>query len=266
MMTTPTILGQHYAFATGRTGVLTAQLLRSADIDRLLGAPSGEEAVRMMGDIEFLKVEDNDSFQQTLDRSSRVIMMEAENMVPEEKHCLLHGIWIDGDRAQMSYALKEKHNFVSQIAEQPKPPVSVFDNESWQERFPDLAEMEFDSPEEIDDAVAKACYAFKKRCADRSGSTLIREYTNTLIEAHEEQARLRADSDTETDFLALEIKNSEELGDLLDQMEKITLGPEAPFAYAARAFSHIALLKILLTGKVNNLPIQEIKSLLPPLI
>jgi len=48
-------------------------------------------------------------------------------------------------------------------------------------------------------------------------------------------------------------------------MQKVTLGPEALFSYATRALNHIQILKVLLTGKINNLPIQEIKSLLPPL-
>jgi vacuolar-type H+-ATPase subunit C/Vma6 len=266
VITTPHILGQHFAYAIGRLGVLNDQLLTQTDIDRLLGAPSGAEAVKMLRDIAFVaSPEINEPFLETLDATTRLLKENIEKMAPSEKHSLFHILWIEGDRALISYSLKKKHGFTSGIAVEPEPPVTVWSKETWENKFPELLEAGFSSPMEIDALVATVIHTYQSSLAQHSGSRLIQQYVAILQSNEEQRTYIRGlDSVTHEEYLNFE-KASATL-DILTQMQNIILGPEPLFAYAVRALNHIALLKVLLTGKVNHVPIQEIKALLPPLL
>jgi hypothetical protein len=258
MITIPHTLGQHFAYALGRLGVLEAQLLKTTDIDRLLGAHEGAEAVKMLRDIDFVAVpEADESFQGTLNATTKLLKENVEKMSPESHHFIFNILWIEGDRAQLSYELKEKHSFVSSIAVKPEPPVSS--------GFELELEQSFSKPQEIDDVVAASCNEEKMKLAKRSGSSLIQKYVQKTIELEELRTKMRTE-DSDLESIAFEKEGMAQLGELLVDMQRIMLGPDALFSYAARTLNHIQLLKVLLTGKVNNLPIQEIKSLLPPLL
>ena len=258
ILTTPHLLGQHYVYAIGRLGALEDQLLKVTDIDRLLGASDGAEAVKMLRDIEFVATPDvEEPFQKTLNSTTALLKETVERMIPEQKHFIFDVLWIEFDRARIAYELKEKNGFTSQIASPPEPPVSA--------SFAPEFDREFSSPQEIDDAVAVAVNDQKLILARRSGSKLICEFVEKMTELDALRTKMRSEkSDVET--IAFEKEGLAQLSDLLDDMQKLMLGPEATFSYTTRALSHIQLLKVLLTGKVNNLPIQEIKSLLPPLV
>ncbi len=295
-LTTPHLIGQHYAYAIGRLGALEDQLLKTTDIDRLLGASDGAESVKMLRDIEFIATPESDeAFQETLNSTTALLKETVERMIPEPKHFIFNILWIDFDRPWIAYKLKEKHGFTSQIATPPSPPVST--------RFASEFDQEFKTPQEIDDVVAESINEQKLMLAKRSGSALIRSFvektmnlealrvrtrsagsvtrvagtttSNTRVAGHDSSPTRDAgsnssatrDSDTNSiETIAFEKEGVAQLSDLLDDMQQMMLGPEATFSYAVRALNHIQLLKILLTGKVNNLPIQEVKSLLPPLV
>lgn len=275
-LTTPHLLGQHYTYAIGRLGALEDQLLKTTDIDRLLGASDGAEAVKMLRDIEFVATPDaEEPFQKTLDSTTALLKETVERMIPEPKHFIFDILWIEFDRPRIAYELKEKSGFTSSIASPPEPPVST--------GFAPEFEQSFESPQEVDDAVAEVINEQKLVLARRSGSALIGKYVENMIELDALRTRTRSagsvtrvaglnsptprDADTSSiETIAFEKEGLAQLSDLLDDMQKLMLGPEATFSYATRALSHIQLLKVLLTGKVNNLPIQEIKSLLPPLV
>ena len=266
MITLPHTLGQHFAYSLGRLGVLESQLLKVTDIDRLLGAHSADEAVKMLRDIEFISEPDESQgtrnetqeYQQILDASTELLKKNIEKMAPEEKHFIFDILWIEGDRAKISFDLKAKHNFTSDIAVEPRPPVTAG------------IEMHFDevfsSPTDIDNAVAKECENKTIALAKQSGSKAIINYVEMKNELEVARTDLRKSDNPDIDSIVFEKEVSASLGQHLTEMQKMILGPEALFSYAARVQNHIALLKVLLTGKVNNLPIQEIKSLLPPLL
>ena len=267
MITLPHTLDQSFAYALGRIGVLENQLLKSTDIDRLLGAHPGEEAVKMLRDVEFVSIPEEGNreqglgireFQETLDASVMLIKENIEKMAPEEKHFIFNILWLDGDRARISFDLKSKHNFTSDIAVEPHPPVTAGIDVELDDTF--------SSPIEIDDAISKECEARALSLAEKSGSKAIINYVKLKNELEATRASLRKSDKPEMESIVFEKEVAAELGQHLEDMQKMFLGPEALFSYAARALNHIAILKVLLTGKVNNLPIQEIKSLLPPLL
>ena len=251
--------GQHFAYALGRMGVLETQLLQQTDIDRLLGAHSGEEAVKMLRDIEFLAApEDVESFQDTLNASAALVKENVERMAPQEKHLIFDILWLEGDRARTAYELKKKQGFVSDVATQPAPPISA---------GLDLTlEQSFSSPQEIDNAVAHACNVHALKLAQRSASKAIIAFVEHSIELENARTKLRTSEKLDMETIVFEKHVVATLGEELADMKRMLFGPEALFSYGARALQHIALLRVLLTGKVNNLPIQEIKSLLPPLL
>jgi len=255
----PATLGQHFAYALGRLGVLESQLLKVTDIDRILGAGNAEEAVKMLRDIEFVSVSESaETFLDVLNDSMKLLKENVEKMAPEEKHFIFNILWIDGDRAKISFDLKAKSNFTSDIAVEPLPPVTTGFDVEFDEAF--------SSPIDIDIAVAKACRDQMLSLAKRSGSRAILNYAELKTELEDARTALRSSEKTDMDAIVFEKEVAVSLGEHLTEMQKMILGPEALFSYAARAQSHIALLKVVLTGKVNNLPIQEIKSLLPPLL
>jgi hypothetical protein len=260
MITLPHMIGQHFAYAAGRLGTLEDQLLKQTDLDRLLGASSGKEAVKMLRDIEFVaSPEADESFQETLSATAALLKENVERMVPEEKCFIFDILWIEGDRPKIAFDLKKKHGFTSGIATEPLPPVSA--------RFSPELSGPFDSPSAIDDAVAAACEKEMQRIAAMSGSSAIHVYVLHILCVYHTHSAIRngtQKSDLETILLLQEAVAS--LREMLDDMRHMVLGPEPVFSYAARAMNHVALLKVLLTGKVNNLPIQEVKSLLPPLL
>lgn len=263
---TPHLIGQHYVYAIGRLGALEDQLLKTTDIDRLLGASDGNESVKMLRDIEFVATPDaEEPFQKTLDSTTALLKKTVERMIPEHKHFIFDVLWIEFDRPRVAYELKEKNGFTSKIASPPEPPVST--------GFAPEFERKFSSPQEIDDTVANVIDEQKLALARRSGSKLICEFVEKMMELESLRTKMRssptrvANSATSSiETIAFEKEGVTQLSDLLDDMKSLMLGPEATFSYAVRTLNHIQLLKVLLTGKVNKLPIQEIKSLLPPLV
>ena len=157
----------------------------------------------------------------------------------------------------ISFNIKKQNGFVSDIASEPESSIdSSFD--------PKFTEP-FESPRDIDDAVAEACDAERLRLAKMSSSSAIRAYVLRMIDIEKERRSFR-DSDSEQDAISFEQDAIESVRSSLNEMKTMFLGPEPIFSYAAKAMSHLSLLRVLLTGKVNSLDIQEIKSLLPPLL
>ena len=233
-------------------------LLNQTDIDRLLGASSGEEAVKMLRDIGFIEIPENDSpFQDILDATAAKIKDDVERMAPEDKRFIFHTLWIYWDRPRIAYELKKKHGFTSEIAFPPTPPISA--------NFNPALEQSFDSPKDVDDAVAAACNEEAVRLAKMSRSYVIYTYIIRIIDVERMQAKNRSENNV-GDAITFEKEMVESLREMLNDMSTMFLGPEPVFSYAARAMNHLMLLRVLLTGKVNKLEIQEIKSLLPPLL
>ena len=115
-------------------------------------------------------------------------------------------------------------------------------------------------------SVAKIIREHQMWRAEQSGSVAIQRYVQHLIEIEQTRAVLRASEKKDIETIVFEKDAVASLREHLEDMKTMLLGPEALFAYAARALNHLSLLRVLLTGKVNNLEIQEIKSLLPPLL
>ncbi|MBT3834967.1 hypothetical protein HOF56_01845 [Candidatus Peribacteria bacterium] len=260
MFAPPHTLGQHFAYALGRLGTLESELLEQSDVDRILGAKSGEEAVKMLRDINFIVVPDETKdFQEMIDATAKSIKENVEKMIPEDKKFIFDTLWIEWNRPSISFNIKKQNGFVSDIASEPESSIdSSFD--------PEFDES-FKSPRDVDNAVAQACDAERLRLAKMSSSNAIRTYVLRMIDIEEERRSFRDEnSESEKDAISFEQEAIESVRSSLDEMRTMFLGPEPIFAYAARAMSHLALLRVLLTGKVNSLEIQEIKSLLPPIL
>ena len=188
------LIGQHFAFASGRTGVLQQLLMTSSDRDRLLGAKDLAETEQILTELKMSSIID-----QGLKRSDDIlqavsewIRREVEQMSPEASRPVFHILWLENDAPILSYLLKKHHNLHSEISRQPESGMTTYAPEDLQSlveesssgRLPDhlvsfvreIKEQRDPLPEAIDAAVAEYCADLQKRLARASGSDLIQKY------------------------------------------------------------------------------------------
>ncbi|PIR52934.1 hypothetical protein COU76_04120 [Candidatus Peregrinibacteria bacterium CG10_big_fil_rev_8_21_14_0_10_49_10] len=119
--TVQSLLGQHFAFAHGRTGVLQQLLLTQSDVDRLLGASGGKEVEQIL--IE-LKMTNN--IDQGIREGNAVLQAvaawmrtEVEKMTPVAKRPVFSILWLEGDAPLLAYLLKTKKGLTAETSEEP---------------------------------------------------------------------------------------------------------------------------------------------------
>ena len=194
------ILGQHFAFASGRMGVLKQLLLTSSDRDRLLGASDLKEAERILTEIKLSSTIDQGlkKADEILPAITAWVRREAEDMSPLEKRPIFNILWLEEDAPYLSYLLKKHFKLVSAVSQEPLTSMTAYDPAALKalvesgergtlpEHLIDFVteakEMKSPEPQDIDRAVAGYVCTVQKRLARMSGSAHIRTFVTHRID------------------------------------------------------------------------------------
>ncbi len=209
MLRTSAVLGQHFAFAHGRSGVLQLSLLTQTDLDRLLGAHDRAEVQTILSDLPFTKL---------LDQSQRNpdhviaalgawVRTEVAAMVPEHKRAPFDILWWKGDAPLLAALLKERLGLTSDMSRRPTPSVTAHPSDAWArlvlesdphalpaEETAFVQEMiasQASDPAEIDERVSVFRMEKSLRLAERSGSILLLRFVRHAIDVRNIRTALR---------------------------------------------------------------------------
>lgn len=202
MSTKSALIGQHFAYASGRTGVLQQLLLSASDRDRLLGSASLQEAELILAELKLahiagpgLKKSDD-----ILRAIGTWIHKEVETMIPESKQETFQILWLEEDAPMLSYLLKRHHGLTSSISIPPSNRMNTYDIDTL-EQFPEnlvpcirsLKKQRVNAwkPEDIDHEVAAYVAALQKTLARTSGSSAIKQYVTHKIDLGNIRTALR---------------------------------------------------------------------------
>jgi vacuolar-type H+-ATPase subunit C/Vma6 len=123
------LLGQHFAYASGRTGVLQQLLLTASDKDRLLGAADLEVTEQILTELKM-----TDPIDQGLRKSDDILQAlsewikeEVELMTPEAKRPVFHILWIEESAPLLSYLLKKHFGLTSPASREPSSSMTTED-------------------------------------------------------------------------------------------------------------------------------------------
>jgi len=202
------LVGQQFAYAYGRTGVLQQMLLNQSDVDRLLGSHGRKEVEKILTELRLTSKID-----QGLSKGEAILQAvgawvrgEVEQMSPESKKPVFHILWLSGDMALLSYLLKEKHGLTSAISSAPESPMTAYDPAALRALVrgekvalpshltafvEEMRALASPSPEQIDARIAQFAAQLKLRLARMSGSPLIRRYVQHTIDLTNIRTALR---------------------------------------------------------------------------
>jgi len=129
MLSSSPVIGQRFAFAHGRTGVLQQSLLSQSDIDRLLGTHDGREAEQVLTELKFTKMIDQSlrDADAIIHACEQWVHLEVTQMCPQDKQPVFNTLWIEGDLPVLAYLLKKSKGITSSISKQPQPFYHVYD-------------------------------------------------------------------------------------------------------------------------------------------
>ncbi len=129
------LLGQHFAYASGRTGVLQQILLTASDRDRLLGAATLEDAEQILTELKLTDPIDQGlrKADDILEALSAWIEEEVRNMSPESMRPVFSILWIEESAPLLSYLLKKHFGFTSEISKEPQSTMEETDRQQLKE-------------------------------------------------------------------------------------------------------------------------------------
>lgn len=203
------LVGQKFAFASGRTGVLQQLLLTSSDRDRLLGAKDLSDAEQILTELKFTSVIDQGlrKSDDILNALSHWVRNEVEQMSPESSRPTFSVLWLEEDAPLLSYELKAFHGLTSATSKEPTTGMTAYDPEELKAlvqqnatgRLPShlanfVREMKKAAdwkPEEIDAKVAQYIADLQQKLARTSGSTLVQKYVEHKIDLTNIRTALR---------------------------------------------------------------------------
>ena len=210
------IVGQNFAFASGRTGVLQQLLLTASDRDRLLGSKNLQEAEQILTELKM-----SSPIDQGLKKADEILQAiaewareEVEQMSPASSRPTFHILWLDEDAPLLSYLLKKHHGLTSEISQQPQSGMTTYEPEQLHAlmegnpgRLPghlvsfvrEMKEKRDLRPEEIDADVSQYVASLQQKLARASGSTAIQRYVTHRIDLTNIRTALRL-SETEADL------------------------------------------------------------------
>lgn len=216
MSTLSSLVGQHFAYASGRTGVLQQILLTVSDRDRLLGAKDLKEAEAILTELKLTNPID-----QGLKKADEILLAigawmrsEVEMMTPEGKRPVFHVLWLQEDAPVLSYLLKKHHGLTSEIAVQPKSSMTAYNPEDLRALVEDdevgtlpsqlvtfvrnTKALENPLPQDIDSSVAQYIATVQLKRARTSGSAAIKRYVRHRIDLTNIRTALRLARQQET--------------------------------------------------------------------
>lgn len=209
MLRAPSVIGQHFAFAHGRTGVLQQSLLNQSDIDRLLGAHDRRETEQVFIELRFTKLIDQSirDPQEILAACQAWVHREVTSMCPKDKQPVFDILWMDGDQPLLSYLLKKSKGLASGISREPEPAYSAYGRDALRKLVEDdvknglpddfvasvrhMKKEDFADPRMIDAAVAQLIADSKLSLARKSGSKAILTYVLHDIDIRNIRTALR---------------------------------------------------------------------------
>ncbi|PIQ75761.1 hypothetical protein COU78_00115 [Candidatus Peregrinibacteria bacterium CG10_big_fil_rev_8_21_14_0_10_49_24] len=214
MSNVQSLIGQHFAYAHGRTGVLQQLLLSQSDVDRLLGAPDGKATEQILTELKMTSIIDQGIREgnAVLQAVAGWIRSEVEQMSPLAKQPIFSILWLEGDAPLLAYLLKEAHGLTSEIAQEPVSGMSAYAPDSLRALVRERIEGDLPShltsfvsevlatdginARSIDTKVAQFIANTSLALAKTSGSPLIRKYVRRNIDLQNIRTALRlADED-----------------------------------------------------------------------
>ena len=209
------LVGQNFAFASGRTGVLQQLLLTATDRDRLLGAKDLPEAEQILTELKMTNPIDQGlkKADEILNAVAEWVREEVEQMSPESKRPTFHILWLQEDAPLLSYLLKKHHGLTSEIAREPESGMTTYDPEQLYgllEGNPgqlpehlvsfvrEMKEKKDLTPEAVDAEVSQYVTDLQLKLARASGSALIAKYVVNRIDLTNIRTALRVDSKQST--------------------------------------------------------------------
>jgi len=213
MPSSSTILGQHFAYAHGRMGVLKLLLLEQSDVDRLLGAKDLRETEKILTELKLTNIIDQGISEghAILEAVGTWMRNEVEKMSPISSNAIFGILWLENDAPLLSYLLKKVHGLSSEISQEPLSGMSMYDPEVLRaliinepseglhssvpkhiESFVKILKDKEDlSAQEIDSAVTKFIVQTQKKLSKTSGSRSIERYLEHRIDLFNIRTALR---------------------------------------------------------------------------
>ena len=183
------LIGQDFAFAHGRIGILQLLLLEQSDIDRLLGAHSEEECEKILTEVHLTDPIDQglSSGDEILNGLETWVRSEVKQMSPVAKRPIFHILWLQGDAPLLAYRIKEHHGLTSEISTEPTGELS----DDLIAFLQGAKALKDPTPQEIDTAVAQYVVNAQLRLARTSGSADIRDFVQHTIDLQNIRTALR---------------------------------------------------------------------------
>ncbi|MBU2213716.1 V-type ATPase subunit [Patescibacteria group bacterium] len=213
MPASSTILGQHFAYAHGRMGVLKLLLLEQSDVDRLLGAKDLRETEKILTELKLTNVIDQGLSEghAILEAVGTWMRNEVQKMSPLVSRPIFGILWLENDAPLLAYLLKKSHGLSSEISQEPLSGMNMYDPEvlralilnepsaglhpavpkSLESFVKKILAKEELSAQEIDSAVTKFVVQMQKRLSKTSGSRSIERYLEHRIDLFNIRTALR---------------------------------------------------------------------------
>ena len=242
MSTLEPLIGQRFAYASGRTGVLQQLLLSQPDIDRLLGAHDRKDTEKILTELKLTSMIDQgiSTAEGMLKAVGAWMRAEVELMSPEAKRPVFNIVWLERDRAVLSYLLKKYHKLTSGISKEPETSITAYSPESLRTLVDEGKEVSLPShlvqfvqqmrkekelsPQRIDAHVAQFIADLQLKLARASGSKLIIKYVTNSIDVTNIRLALRnysADERAESFIEGGEIPVKTLMGDKADVLKAV---------------------------------------------
>lgn len=209
-MSATAFVGQHFAFAAGRTAILKHHLLSQSDIDRLLGSHGLAEFERTLRELKLManvdaNAEDIDSLLAAVEQWAK---HEVEAMTPSSKRQVFGILWLTGDAPVLAYLLKSHHGLSSDVSTEPITSLTLWNPDDLREAvkgsmnaaplpetlttfIASIKKLEEPSPWTIDRSVARFIAERRIALARTSGSTDILRYVQHSIDVTNIRTALR---------------------------------------------------------------------------
>ena len=211
------VLGQHFAYASGRTGILQQILMNVSDRDRLLGAKDLREAEAILTELKMTNPID-----QGLKKSDEIlhaieawIRSEVEHMTPESKLPTFSILWMENDAPLISFLLKKYFGLTSEVSVEPSATMTTYRRddlvalveEGTEGTLPshltgfvsEAKTLEDPTPQQIDSAVTQYVADMQRKLARASGSALIKQYVRHKVDVTNIRTALRLRKDENHD-------------------------------------------------------------------
>ena len=220
MTTTPSATGS-YTYAFGRIGVLQQLLLKQTDVDRLLGASDRKDLNAILTEMEMTSLLDQSlaTAEEILPALSAWIREEVANMAEREQREVFNIIWLTFDAPLISYLIKKHHGLTTKLSQQPDDGHCHFKAADIEKYLTDGTNVNLSpeltrlrdsfkglstvSAQEIDNAVDRFIAERQTDLARRSGSVLIRRFTEQKIDMSNIRTALRIEPGPERDSALL---------------------------------------------------------------